>query len=58
MKFGTPPLQSPRLLDQVCKRARHKHYSRKTEKADLYWLRFYIRWSVPKAGITTSPHES
>ena len=40
-----PPLQSPRLLDQVRERARYLHYSLRTEKAYLYWIRFFIRWS-------------
>ena len=39
-----PPLQSARLLDQVRERARYLHYSLSTEKAYLYWVRFFIRW--------------
>lgn len=39
-----PPLQSSRLLDQVRERARYLHYSLRTEKAYLYWIRFFIRW--------------
>jgi integron integrase len=39
-----PPLQSARLLDQVRERARYLHYSLRTEKAYLYWIRFFIRW--------------
>lgn len=46
MKPGTPPLQSTRLLDQVRERIRYLHYSLKTEKAYLYWVRFFIRWSA------------
>jgi len=38
------PLQSPRLLDQVRERARYLHYSLRTEKAYLYWIRYFIRW--------------
>ena len=45
MKPGTPPLQSTRLLDQVRERIRYLHYSLKTEKAYLHWVRFYVRWS-------------
>ena len=41
MKPGAPPLQSARLLDQVRERIRHLHYSLKTEKAYLYWIRFF-----------------
>lgn len=44
MKPGGPPLQSLRLLDQVRERARYLHYSFATEKAYLYWVRFFIRW--------------
>jgi integron integrase len=39
-----PPLHSARLLDQVRERARYLHYSLSTEKAYLYWIRFFIRW--------------
>ena len=42
MKLGAPSLQSTRLLDQVRERVRHIHYSLKTEKNYLYWIRFYI----------------
>lgn len=45
MKPGGPPLQSRRLLDQVRERARYLHYSLATEKAYLYWVRFFIRWN-------------
>ncbi len=40
-----PPLQSKRILDQVRERVRYLHYSMRTEKAYLYWIRFFIRWS-------------
>ena len=39
-----PPLPPARLLDQVRERARYLHYSLSTEKAYLYWIRFFIRW--------------
>ena len=45
MKPGTPVLRSTRLLDQVRERVRYLHYSLSTEKAYLYWVRFFIRWS-------------
>ncbi|RZJ48210.1 MAG: integron integrase, partial [Acidovorax sp.] len=32
------------LLDQVRERIRYLHYSLQTEKAYLYWVRFFIRW--------------
>jgi len=50
MKPGTPVLQSTRLLDQVRERIRYMHYSLKTEKAYLYWARFFIRWSATQPG--------
>lgn len=39
-----PVLQSTRLLDQVRERARYLHYSGRTEKAYVYWVRFFVRW--------------
>ena len=33
----------PRLLDEVRRRLRLKHYSLRTEQAYLYWIRRYIR---------------
>lgn len=36
--------QPPRLLQQVTERARYLHYSLRTEKAYLYWVRFFVRW--------------
>ncbi|MBC5767953.1 integron integrase [Ramlibacter albus] len=35
----------PRLLEQVRERARYLHYSLRTEKAYVYWIRMYVRWS-------------
>lgn len=34
----------PRLLDQVRSAIRVRHYSIRTEKSYLYWIRFYIRY--------------
>src|SRR5438552_565931 len=34
--------QGPRLLDRVRKRIRTRHYSRRTEKAYVGWIRRYI----------------
>ena len=46
MKSRTlPDLQSTRLLDQVRERARYLHYSLRTEKAYVYWVRFFVRWN-------------
>jgi hypothetical protein len=50
MKPGAPVLQSTRLLDLVRERIRYMHYSLKTEKAYLYWARFFIRWSATQPG--------
>ncbi len=55
MKPGTPLLRSTRLLDQVSERIRYMHYSFKTEKAYLYWVRFFIRWSATQPGGMRHP---
>jgi len=39
-----PPLRSARLLDQVRERIRYAHYSLRTEKTYVYWVRFFIRF--------------
>lgn len=39
-----PPLQSPRLLDQVRERIRLLHYSRRTEEAYVHWVRAFVRF--------------
>ena len=57
MKPGTPLLQSTRLLDQVRERIRYLHYSLKTEKAYLYWVRFFIRWSAAQSGAMRHPRD-
>ena len=44
MNHRTPALHSTRLLDQVRERARYLHYSLTTEKAYLYWVRYFVRW--------------
>ena len=41
---AAPAFQSTRLLGQVRERARYLHYSLRTEKAYLYWVRFFVRW--------------
>jgi len=40
-----PPLQSKRLLDQMRERLRYMHYSLRTEKTYLFWVRWFIRFS-------------
>ena len=57
MKPGSPPLQSSRLLDQVRERVRYLHYSLKTEKAYLYWIRFFIRWSAIQGAGMRHPRD-
>jgi site-specific recombinase XerD len=55
MKPGTPPLKSARLLVQVQERVRYLHYSLKTEKAYLYWIRFFIRWNAAQGSGMRHP---
>lgn len=43
-KPAAPALHSVRLLDQLREQVRYLHYSLQTEKAYLYWARFFIRW--------------
>src|SRR4051812_10396252 len=50
-KVTAPPLQSTRILDQLRERIRHLHYSLQTEKAYLYWARFFIRWHGRNGGM-------
>jgi site-specific recombinase XerD len=57
MKPGAPVLQSTRLLDLVRERIRYMHYSLKTEKAYLYWARFFIRWSATQPGGMRHPRD-
>lgn len=57
MKPGAPPLHSARLLDQVRERLRYLHYSLKTEKAYLYWIRFFILWSAAQGAGMRHPRD-
>lgn len=57
MKPGTPLLRSTRLLDQVSERIRYRHYSLKTEKTDLFWVRLFIRWSATQPSGMRHPRE-
>lgn len=43
-KVAAPAFHSTRLLDQLRERIRYLHYSFQTEKAYVYWARFFIRW--------------
>jgi integron integrase len=56
MKPGTPALRSIRLLDQVRERIRCLQYSLQTEKAYLYWARFFIRWHG-RSGVMRHPRD-
>ena len=47
VKTGTPtlpPLQAPKLLDQLRERIRYMNYSRRTELAYVHWTRHFIRF--------------
>lgn len=44
-ELAAVPLVSKRLLDQVRERIRYLHYSLQTEKAYVYWVRFFVRWT-------------
>ena len=57
MKPGAPLLKSTRLLDQVSERIRYRHYSLRTKKAYLYWVRFFIRWSATQPGGMRHPRD-
>jgi len=39
-----PPLQAPRLLDQLRERIRYLHYSIRTEQAYVHWVRAFVRF--------------
>ena len=41
---ATPVSKPPRLLDQVKRCIRDKHYSLRTEEAYVYWVRWFIRF--------------
>ena len=43
-KKHMPPLQSPRIVDQLRERIRYLHYSLRTEEAYVYWVKGYIRF--------------
>ena len=39
-----PPLEAPRLPDQVRERIRYLHYTRSTEQAYVHWCKAFIRF--------------
>jgi site-specific recombinase XerD len=40
----SPPLRAPRLLDHVRERIRYHHYSLKTEKSYVHWVRRFVHF--------------
>ena len=44
---------APRLLDALRERLRYMHYSLRTEEANVYWVRGFVRW----AGSRRHPRE-
>jgi integron integrase len=53
----TKPLKSVRLLDQVRERVRYMHYSYRTEKAYVFWIRDFIRQRGMRHPRTMGVHE-
>ena len=43
-------------MDQLRERIRYLHYSLQTEKAYLYWVRFFIRWHG-RSGVMRHPRD-
>lgn len=56
MKPRNHTFVSTRLLDQLRERIRYLHYSLQTEKAYLYWARFFIRWHG-RGGVMRHPRD-
>jgi hypothetical protein len=50
MKSSSPVLQSTRLLDQLRECLRYRHYSIDNDKYYVYWISFFVHWSV-QAGV-------
>ena len=40
----TSPPDSPRLLDRVRREVRYRHYALSTEKAYVYWVKFFVKF--------------
>lgn len=51
------PPQPPKLLDQVRRCIRDKHYSLRTEEAYVYWIRWYIRFHKLKHPMDMGANE-
>lgn len=43
--LSTPNTRPPKLLDQVKRCIRDKHYSLRTEEAYVYWIKYFIRFN-------------
>ena len=54
VKPGTPTLCSTRLHNKLRERIRYLQDSVQTEKAYLYWVRFFVRWHG-RAGVMRHP---
>ena len=50
MKPCNEPLKSIRLLYQVRERIRYLDNSLSTEKINLYWVKFLVRWQAQQPG--------
>lgn len=60
MKQGlteTIPERQPRLLDQLRRRIRDKHYTLSTERTYVYWARWYIRFHGLRHPADMGPNE-
>lgn len=51
---AAPATREPRLLDAMRQRIRYKHYSLRTEKAYLFWVRRFIRFHALRHPRTMS----
>jgi hypothetical protein len=51
-KIAAPPLAPKRLPDPARDRDRYLHYSLKTEKDCLYWVRFFVLWTAKTACVS------
>ena len=52
MKPSNAPAKSIFLLDQVREWIRYLYCGLSTEKAYLYWVKFFVRWQAQRQGGT------
>ena len=57
MENPTPAAQAPRLLDQLRRALRAKHYSERTEKAYVLWVRRFVRHNGMRHPSDLGPRE-